>query len=51
MITKYINDSILNTPLEYIAQGVNCQNKMGSGVAKVIYERYPEVKKQYHDLS
>jgi O-acetyl-ADP-ribose deacetylase (regulator of RNase III) len=48
MITKHINDSILNTDLKYIAHGVNCQNAMGSGVAKVIYERHPLVKQQYH---
>lgn len=48
MITKYIKTSILETELKIIAQGVNCQNAMGSGVAKVIYKTYPEVKSRYH---
>jgi len=47
MITKHINDSILNTELKFIAHGVNCQGAMGSGVAKVLYEKYPEVREQY----
>lgn len=27
---------------------VNCQNRMGSGVAKALTTRWPEVKKNYH---
>lgn len=34
MITKYIIGDITETELNYIAHGVNCQNVMGSGVAK-----------------
>jgi O-acetyl-ADP-ribose deacetylase (regulator of RNase III) len=49
MITKYVKGSILDTELKYIAHGVNCQNKMGSGVAKVLFDAYPEVKSQYHE--
>lgn len=48
MISKYIKGNLLDTELKYIAHGVNCQNKMGSGVAKAIYEKYPEVKEEYH---
>lgn len=48
MITKYIKGDICDTELKYIAHGVNCQNKMGSGVAKALYERFPEVKTEYH---
>jgi O-acetyl-ADP-ribose deacetylase (regulator of RNase III) len=33
-----------------IAHQVNDQGKMGSGVAKALYTRYPEVKKKYLDL-
>lgn len=51
MITKYINASILTTELKYIAHGVNCQNKMGSGVAKVLYEAYPDIKIYYHSFN
>lgn len=31
-----------------VAHGVNCVNTMGSGVAKAIYNVYPEVKAEYH---
>lgn len=48
MITKYIVGDITETELKYIAHGVNCQNKMGSGVAKALYEKFPEVKSEYH---
>lgn len=32
-----------------ILQQVNAQNKMGSGFAKAVYEKYPAVKKAYHE--
>ena len=48
MITKYIVGDITETPLRYIAHGVNCQNVMGSGVAKALYTKFPEVKEEYH---
>lgn len=48
MIAKYIVGDITETELKYIAHGVNCQNKMGSGVAKALYEKFPQVKSQYH---
>jgi O-acetyl-ADP-ribose deacetylase (regulator of RNase III) len=51
MITKYIQGDITETELKYIAHGVNCQNKMGSGVAKALYEKFPEVKREYHTFN
>lgn len=33
-----------------LIQGVNCQNVMGSGLAKAIYTKWPFVKKQYHEF-
>jgi O-acetyl-ADP-ribose deacetylase (regulator of RNase III) len=48
MITKYIVGDITQTELKYIAHGVNCQNKMGSGVARALYEKFPSVKEKYH---
>ena len=48
MITRYIKGDITETELKYIGHGVNCQNKIGSGVAKALYEKFPEVKEQYH---
>lgn len=48
MIT-IIHGNILDSPEDQvIIQQVNCQNRMGKGVAKAIYERYPFVKEQYH---
>ena len=34
-----------------IMHQVNCQNVMGSGVAKALYTKYPQVKKEYHELA
>jgi O-acetyl-ADP-ribose deacetylase (regulator of RNase III) len=48
MITKYIHGDIRETELPYIAHGVNCQDKMGSGVAKALYEKWEDVKIKYH---
>jgi O-acetyl-ADP-ribose deacetylase (regulator of RNase III) len=41
-------DNILNCTEEIIAHQVNCQNVMGSGVAKVLYTKYNDVKARYH---
>ena len=48
-ITRYIKSDIRDTELLYIGQGVNCQNTMGSGVARALFEKWPEVKEQYHE--
>lgn len=47
MVRTVIGD-ILDATEDIICQQVNCQNAMGSGVAKAIYTRWPEVKKSYH---
>jgi len=44
-----VKGNILDTDCKIIAHGVNCQNKMGSGVAKVLYTKWPKVKEAYHD--
>lgn len=44
-----IKGNILNTNCKVIAHGVNCQNVMGSGVAKVLFTKWPRVKGFYHD--
>lgn len=49
MIILNVKGNLLDTDCKYIAHGVNCQNAMGSGVAKAIYTRYPEVKSAYHE--
>ena len=50
MIVREIKGDLLDTDLNFIAHGVNCRNKMGSGVAKAILTKYPEVKEGYHAL-
>lgn len=47
MIKTVIGD-ILDAPEDIICHQVNCQNAMGSGVAKVLFTRWPEIKKSYH---
>lgn len=34
-----------------IMHQVNCQNKMGAGVAKALYNTYPQVKTEYHQIA
>ena len=48
MITRYIVGDITETELKYIAHGVNCQNVMGSGVAKALFTKWLDVKTEYH---
>lgn len=45
-----VSGDIVNAKEQIIIHQVNCQNKMGSGVAKALYEKYPEVKTQYHSF-
>lgn len=42
--------SILEATEPYIIHGCNAQGRMGSGVAKVLMDRYPEVRERYLDL-
>lgn len=43
----YKTGSILDAEEQYIVHGCNAQGRMGSGVARVLYERYPNVRKTY----
>lgn len=43
-----IRGNLLDTHCKIIAHGVNCQNIMGSGVARALYEKWPQVKELYH---
>lgn len=40
--------SVLDITEGIICHQVNCQNVMGAGIAKAIYEKYPKVKELYH---
>lgn len=44
---KEIKGNLLDTHCKLIAHGVNCQGVMGSGVAKALYEKWPEVRENY----
>ena len=44
---KVLEQNIVLTDKDIIVHQVNCLGKMGSGVAKAIYTKYPEVKKEY----
>ena len=39
--------NLLDAPVDYICHQVNCQGRMGSGIAKQIKERWPIVYEQY----
>jgi hypothetical protein len=43
--------NIVNVPKGVIMHQVNCQNAMGAGVARSLYEAYPQVKERYHMLT
>lgn len=47
---KVVNGDIRNTNAKYICHQVNCQNAMGSGVARALYEKWPNVKSEYHSF-
>ena len=45
----YIRRDITNVQAPgLIAHGVNCQNRMGAGVARALYTKWPNVKTEYH---
>lgn len=45
---KIIQGDITEISQGVLINGVNCQNAMGSGVARAYFEKWPEVKLQYH---
>lgn len=47
MSIHYKTGSLLDAPVDYICQQVNCQGRMGSGIAKQIKEKWPVVYTQY----
>lgn len=49
MIT-FVNDDLLNTSHKYICHQVNCKGVMGSGVAKQIRDKWPEVYDKYKEF-
>lgn len=51
MSINYVQKDITTVTKGIIVHGVNCQNAMGSGIAKALYTKWPEVKKQYHKVT
>lgn len=47
---KIVNGNLLDSSAKYICHQVNCQGVMGSGVAKQIREKYPQVFEKYKAL-
>ena len=43
----YKTGNLLEAPVDYICHQVNCQGRMGSGIAKQIRERWPVVYQEY----
>lgn len=43
----YVKGNLLDSDCDYICHQVNCQGVMGSGIAKQIRERWPEVYESY----
>lgn len=42
-MVNYVKGNLLDSDCDYICHQVNCQGVMGSGIAKQIRERWPEV--------
>ena len=49
-MVKIVVGDLLNAAEDIIVQQVNCRSAMGSGLAKAIYTRWPEVKTEYHEF-
>lgn len=46
-MVEYKIGNLLDAPVNYICHQVNCQGRMGSGIAKQIRERWPRVYDEY----
>lgn len=49
-MVNHVKGNLLDSNCEYICHQVNCQGVMGSGIAKQIRERFPEVYDHYVHL-
>ena len=47
-MVNYVKGNLLDSACDYICHQVNCQGVMGSGVARQIRERWPEVYEDYY---
>ena len=46
-MVHYKTGNLLDAPVDYICHQVDCQGRMGSGIAKQIRERWPIIYEQY----
>lgn len=49
MAIKIIDGDLFSASARYICHQVNCQGRMGSGIAKVIREKFPEAFQKYKE--
>lgn len=49
-MVNYVKGNLLDSNCDYICHQVNCQGVMGSGIARQIRERWPEVYEEYKKL-
>lgn len=49
MAVKIIDGDLFSTDAKYICHQVNCQGRMGSGVAKIVRSRFPEAFEKYKE--
>lgn len=49
-MVNYVKGNLLDSDCDYICHQVNCQGVMGSGIARQIREKWPEVYKSYRTL-
>ena len=47
---QIVEGDLLSANADVICQQVNCQNAMGSGLARAIYTKWPIVKEAYHEF-
>jgi len=50
MKIEYVKGDLFTTNIKYIIHGCNAQGVMGSGVAKIIRDRYPEAYQEYRRI-
>lgn len=50
MRIEYIKGDLMNTEIQHIIHGCNAQGVMGSGVAKLIRDKYPNAYRDYNDV-
>ena len=50
MSIKIVDGDLFKTSAEYICHQVNCQGRMGSGIAKIVRSRFPEAFEKYREV-